>query len=85
MPVRDRVVDSTPIPWEKGTGLIELKHRGIIEEMLGQSIDWDNEVEIHGDNFTGNDRRMAEVLPRTTALSVGLEDRAKCPSNIGDR
>lgn len=83
-PVRNKIIDSCPVTWNKGTGLLRFKEMGLSEKLLESPIDWAEGVEIHGDGFaTSNDRDMAEVFPDTYALSVGPEDEvSKFPDNV---
>ncbi|MFA4842470.1 MAG: hypothetical protein WC658_01375, partial [Candidatus Omnitrophota bacterium] len=81
--IHDYAVDSTPIAWDKGRGLIKLREDRILEDMFGVEIDWSSEVEMRGDGFAqSNDRYMAEALPQTPGISVGDEEQAECPPNI---
>ncbi|MFA5337554.1 MAG: hypothetical protein WC330_04395, partial [Candidatus Omnitrophota bacterium] len=83
IPVREVTIDATPIPWNKGKGLQELKKRRALETLFNTTIDWPKEAEMHGDGFaSSNDRLMAQALPQTPAVSVGYEDQANVPDNV---
>jgi len=63
--------DNTPIPWHKGTGLMIMKQSGIIERMIGRSVDWEKEAFLYGDGFgDGNDEHMKTAFPQTPFQQV---------------
>ncbi|MEK7399683.1 MAG: hypothetical protein AAB116_22295, partial [Candidatus Poribacteria bacterium] len=82
IPVRDVVIDCLAIPWNKGRGLREVMTRRLVEQILGNELDWEIEAEMHADQFSANDGDTAKALPNTPALSVGNEDPALCPPNV---
>lgn len=78
LPVKDFAIDITPIQWDKGIGLVKLKESGELNKVIGHDVDWDKEVEMHGDGFgvnpdgtpASNDEYMHIALPNTPFVKV---------------